>query len=414
MSPRPTAEHPYAYPPSMFRMAVGHSDDVDLASALEAVFTRCDAGLAGAAPKAGLLMSAWEVDHQFVIDQVRARYPGIELAGSSSAGEMSSVLGLREDSVALALFASDTIDVVVGLGRGLAADCVAAARQAVAEATAKTPLPPRLCVAVSTIGGVEASVILDALRAALGPGVPIIGGGAAPRDPSADTDGATSREFAGDVLAGDALAILLFAGPIAFSFGVDTGWRGVGPKARITRTSNAGVLEIDGRPALEFYERYLGAGRPPIANPLAVFEEPGSDRFYLRTPMAYDREEGSIAFFGALPEGATVQLTMAGTDQIFEGARASIANALAGFPPGSRPDGALLFSCATRKFLLGTRAGREIELAREVLGDTVPIGGFYCMGEIAPMATADRTRFHNATMVSVLLGSARADGIASA
>jgi hypothetical protein len=402
------------YPSCMFRMAVGHSDDVDLESALEEIFAQCDAGLVGAIPKAGLLMNAWEVDHQAVIDRVRAHYPGIELAGSSSAGEMTSVLGFREDSVALALFASDSIDIVVGLGRNLVADCAAAARQAVEEATAKTRLPPRLCIVMSTIGGVEASVILEALRVALGPGVPILGGGAAPRDPAAEADGVTSREFAGDVLTGDALAILLFAGPLAFSFGVETGWRGVGPRATVTRTSDAGVLEIDGRPALEFYERYVGAGQPPVANPLAVFEDLGSDRFYLRTPMTYDRERGSIGFFGAVPEGATVQITMAGTDQIFEGAKASIADALAGFPGGARPDGALLFSCATRKFLLGTRAGREIDLAREVLGDAVPISGFYCMGEIAPMASADLTRFHNATMVSVLLGSEQADGAPSA
>ena len=274
----------------MFRMAVGHSDDVDLASAMEAIFAQCDAGLAGARPKAGLLMSAWETDHQAAIDQVRARYPGIELAGSSSAGEMSSVLGFREDSVTLAVFASDSIDMVVGLGRDLKADCLAAATQAVAEAKAKTSLPPRLCIVLSTIGGVEASVILDALRTALGPGVPILGGGAAPHDPSKEGDGASSLEFAGDVLTGDALAILLFAGPLAFSFGVETGWRGVGPRATITRISDGSVLEIDGRPALEFYERFVGAGPPPVANPLAVFEEPGSDRFYLRTPVAYDRE----------------------------------------------------------------------------------------------------------------------------
>jgi hypothetical protein len=398
----------------MFRMAVGHSDDVDLASALETAFEQCDAGLAGAAPKAGLLMSAWEVDHQVAVDRIRARYPGIELAGSSTAGEMSSVLGFREDSVALALFASDSIDIVVGLGRNIVADYRAAARQAVAEATAKTTLAPRLCIVVSTIGGVEASRILDALRDELGPGIPIVGGGAAPRNPASEADGVSSREFAGGVVTGDALAILLFAGPLAFSYGVETGWRGVGPRATITRTSDAGVLEIDGRPALEFYERYVGPGQPPVANPLAVFEGPDSDRFYLRTALSYDRDRGSIGFFGAVPEGATVQLTVAGADQIFEGARASIADALAAFPGGGRPDAALLFSCATRKFLLGTRAGREIELVREVLGDTMPIGGFYCMGEIAPMATADLTRFHNATMVSVLLGSAPTDGGASA
>jgi hypothetical protein len=386
-------------------MAVGHSDDVDLDSALEAVFAECDAGLAGASPKAGLLLSAWDTDHRALIDAVRARYPEVELAGSSSAGEMSSVLGFCEDSVALALFASDSVDIVAGLGRDLAADPQAAAHQAVAEATGKTTLPPRLCIVLSTIGGVEASVILDALRAALGTGIPIIGGGAAPRDPAADADGATSLEFAGDTLTGNALAILLFAGPLAFSFGVETGWRGVGPRATVTRSTTAGVQEINGRPALEFYEHYIGVGQPPIANPLAVFEDATSDRFYLRTPVAYDRETGSISCFGAVPEGATVQITVAAVDQIFEGARASISDALASFPAGARPAAALLFSCATRKYLLGTRAGHELEVVRELLGEQVPVGGLYCMGEIAPMASVDETRFHNATMVSLLLGS---------
>ncbi len=71
----------------MFRMAVGHSDDLDLRGALDEVFAECDAGLAGARPTAGLLMSAWEFDHRALIDAVLARYPGIELAGSSSAGD---------------------------------------------------------------------------------------------------------------------------------------------------------------------------------------------------------------------------------------------------------------------------------------------------------------------------------------
>ncbi len=391
----------------MFRMAVGHSDDVDLDSAVDSVFAECDAGLAGASPKAGLLICTWEVDHQALIDAVRARYPGIELAGSSSAGEMSSVLGFREDSMALALFASDTVDIVAGLGHNVGDDPQGAAHQAVTEATARTQLSPRLCIVMSAIGGARADLILEALRAALGAGVPIIGGGAAPRDPMTDGDGLTSRQFGGDVVTSDALAILLFAGELAFSFGVDTGWRALGPRATVTRSSTTAVQEIDGKPALDFYERYVGVGQPPIANPLAVFEEAASERFYLRTPMVYDRESGAIGFYGAVPEGATVQITMAATDQIIDGAKASLAHALDGFPPGTRPEAALLFSCATRKFLLGTRAEGEIDLVREVLGAAVPVGGIYCMGEIAPlgMSLNDRTRFHNATLVSILLGS---------
>src|SRR6185369_145907 len=118
----------------MFRMAVGHSDDIDIDAALTDVFDECDAALAGATPKAGFLLAAWEADHQHAVEAVRARYPGIALAGSTTAGEMTSVMGFQQDSVALALFASDSVDITVGLGRSIGSDAVSAARQAVAEA----------------------------------------------------------------------------------------------------------------------------------------------------------------------------------------------------------------------------------------------------------------------------------------
>ena len=98
----------------MFRMAVGHSDDIDVERALDAVIEECEAVLAGAVPSAGLLLASWDSDHRALIDRIRGRYPGIELAGATSSGEMSSVLGFSEDSVALALFASDTVDIVAG------------------------------------------------------------------------------------------------------------------------------------------------------------------------------------------------------------------------------------------------------------------------------------------------------------
>ena len=390
----------------MFRMAVGHSDDIDLDSALATVFEQCEAALAGAAPKAGLLMAAWEADHRSIVDAVRARYPGIELAGSTTAGEMSSVLGFQEDSIALTLFASDTVEITTGLGPGLRSDARAATKTAVDQARAKATLDPSLCIAMPAIGLGQATEILDGLRAALGDDVPILGGGAAHEDPSQNPADGVSRQVVDDTLAEGAVAILLFSGPLDFSFGVETGWRGVGQRATVTRSSREGVLEIGGRPAVEFYERYLGSGsgQPPIANPLAVFEGEASD-FYLRTPTAFDRDSGLVAFLGFIPEGATVQITVAATDEIVDGARASIADAVAKFPGGRTPDGALLYSCVTRRFLLGTRARREIEQVREELGSDVPVAGFYCVGEIAPMPLADGSQFHNATMVAVLLGA---------
>jgi hypothetical protein len=390
----------------MFRMAVGHSDDIDLDAALETVFAECDAALAGATPRAGLVYVAWDADHQALVDAVLQRYPGIELAGATAAGEMSSVIGLAEDSVALALFVSDTVEITAGLGSNLAQDPIAATRQAVAEARAKARAEPRLCITLPMVGGYDAATIFRGLRDALGPGVPILGGGAAPEDPAAAIGETMSRQIVGGRVTEDSIAILLFSGDLDFSFGVETGWRGVGPRGVVTKVSPLGVLEIDRRPAIEFYERYVGLGQPPLGNPLAVFEDETQTRFYLRTPTSSDPATGLVGFFGVVPEGSVVQITTAGTEEIFEGTRSSVADALARYPAGKSPDAALVYSCATRRYLLGTRAGNEIELVRAALGKDVPVAGFYCLGEIAPSpATVDRTQFHNATLVSVLLGS---------
>jgi hypothetical protein len=389
----------------MFRMAVGHSDDIDLDTALEAVFRECDAGLRGETPKAAILFTAWDLDQAAVLQSVQRRYPGIDIAGATTAGEMSSVIGFSEDSVAMAVFASDVVDITSGLGTNLWSDPGKATRMAVEQARSKTTRPARLCLVMPTVAGNEADTILDALREALGPGIPVVGGGASPEDPA--QPGATvGNQIAGDIVAEDAIAIVLFSGALDFSFGVQTGWKGVGTRGIVTRTTADGaVAEIDGQPAIELYSRYLGTGQPPVANPLAVYEPDAGERFYLRTPISYDRDTGSVAFFGPVPEGATVQLTVAAPEQVFEGTTASIKEALASYPGDATPDAALIYSCATRRFLLGTRVAHEIELVREVLGADVPVAGMYCLGEIAPMTDADHSRFHNATLVSVLLGA---------
>src|SRR3954467_6521894 len=106
----------------MFRMAVGHSGDVDLDQVLRELFASTDAQLDGAHPVAGLLLSSWDQDHANLVAAVREHYPTMALAGSTTAGEMTSVLGFLEDSVALAVFASDTVEVTAGLGRRLRED----------------------------------------------------------------------------------------------------------------------------------------------------------------------------------------------------------------------------------------------------------------------------------------------------
>ena len=65
----------------------------------------------------------------------------------------------------------------------------------------------------------------------------------------------------------------------------------------------------------------------------------------------------------------------------------------------------MFFSCAARKYLLGTRTGEEIGIVESVIGSQVPICGFYGYGEIGPPTTDDPSQFHNETFISLIMGT---------
>jgi hypothetical protein len=384
-------------------MAIGHSQDIDAGEAIESVIDQCRQALQGAVPNGGLLFSTYDTEPDVLVSRIRAAMPGIELIGSTAAGEMSSILGFQEDSVTLAVFASDVVDIKAGLGTNLSSDSKAAAQEAVGDARRKTDKEARLCIALPSVARHNPSDLLEHLREELGEGVAVLGGGSAGQS-SRDEDMINAYQFCNEQFVHDAVPILLFSGPLVYSFGIDTGWRPVGRKAKVTRASQGVVHEIDGEPALAFYQHYLGADvEPTPANPLAVFAS-DSDEFYLRVPTLFDPVTGSITVAGDLPTDATVQLTVAMTDEIFEGTKSAINKAIKGYPDDSKPAGALVFSCAIRKFVLGTRAGTELEITRDELGPTVPICGFYAYGEIGPTESGI-SRWHNETMVALLLGS---------
>ena len=75
------------------------------------------------------------------------------------------------------------------------------------------------------------------------------------------------------------------------------------------------------------------------------------------------------------------------------------------FPVGSTPAAGLIFSCAVRKFLLGSRTRVEAQLAGTELGDGFPFAGMYCFGELGPVRGAANSRLLNDTFVTLLLGT---------
>ena len=386
----------------MFTMAVGQSDEVAPADAIAAAIAECQTALGDLRPQAGILFSAFDSFDPSVATALREAFPDATVMGSTSAAEISSSAGYQEDSITLAMFASDVVDVTAGLGTGLSRDSDAACRAAAAQALAATDREPKVCIMLAEGFAADPQATLDAMARALPDGVVIVGGTSAGRDFSAVRP---SYQFAGDVVTDDGVAVLLFSGPISVSTAVGTGWRMLGATGTVTRSESGAVLEIDRRPATEFLARYLDVTGPAsFGNPLSVVEA-GGDEPYYRAITGTDPAIGSVFVAGEIPIGAVVQLTTADSDDILGGTRGALDRATEAFPSGARPEAALIFSCAVRRFLLGSRTRVETELARSVLGTTIPMAGIYCFGEIGPVRGVDTSRYFNETFVTLLLGT---------
>ena len=107
------------------------------------------------------------------------------------------------------------------------------------------------------------------------------------------------------------------------------GWDEFGPRRRITRSRGNVLFELDGKPALDLYERYLGEeevkGLPGTALlfPLRISDPARPEHDIVRTVLAVDHEAGSMTFAGDVPEGWTAQLMRGNFDRLAAGAARS-------------------------------------------------------------------------------------------
>jgi hypothetical protein len=384
----------------MFTMAVGQSDDVDALEAARQAIAQCREQLGDRTARGALLFVGYDAFEPAIVAEVKAAFPLAAICGSTSAAEMSSVGGYQDDAVTLAVFSTDDVDITVGAASDVAANIDEACRAAVAQALAGTDKPPRLGIVLAdALAGQHA---LEAVRRALPDGVALVGGAASGANlPSPRPN----FEFEGARVVENGISVMLFSGPLAFSVAVGTGLRPVGPEGVVTASEDGRILEIDDRPAAAFVRPYIDVpGAATFGNPLAFRDDDASEP-YLRAMLGED-PSGALMIPGSVPVGARVQLSTASTDDIVRATTDVTSRAAATFPADATPAGALLFSCAVRRFMLGSRTAQEVTEARSMLPPSLPVAGMYCAGEIAPVSVDPaHTRFHNETFVAVLLGA---------
>lgn len=367
----------------------------------------------GATPVlAAMVTIAGGFDPQAIAAGLAKALPGVPIVGTTSSGDLSSRLGVSEDSINLLLFAADPADGIrcsAGLGQRASEEPEAAAAEAIAMAAPGDDT--WLCFAFPDSRWPGTAAQVAALEARLPRGCALFGGklGGQWDRPEAPR----GQIFAGRVVH-DCLPVLLLAGAVAYDFRVIQGWTPVGPRQVVHRSEGRRVLQIGERSAADFYRHYFGAhSRPQPEFPLAVHA--GADGFYIRTPIHSDPVTGHVDFSGEVPQGAEVQLSEGIRQHLLAETQRSVvglgAHAVGGRgvavdrpAPPLHPAAVIVFSCSARKQILGTRIASEAEALGQALPG-VPVFGFYAGGEIAPLVPGGQARVHNATMVTLVLGT---------
>jgi small ligand-binding sensory domain FIST len=200
--------------------------------------------------------------------------------------------------------------------------------------------------------------------------------------------------FLGDeTLAAGTVGVAL-SGNVRVDTIVAQGCRPVGQPMFVTECQRNIIWKLDGQPAVEVLQtlyRHLDRADQELARhalSLGVVmneqqHEYKQGDFLIRNIVGMDPDRGVLAIGAVLREGAVVQFHLRDATtsaQDLEHLLTTYAEASAGV----RPAGALLFSCLGRGMYLYGEPDHDTNAFRDHLG-AVPLGGFFCNGEIGPV-----------------------------
>ena len=175
---------------------------------------------------------------------------------------------------------------------------------------------------------------------------------------------------------------------------ISQGCRPIGRPYVVTKAQEQLLMELGGRPALAVLHEVLStlnpedrelAQRGSIFVGLAVSEMRqafSAGDFLVRNIIGIEANAGAIGISDAVATGQTVQFQLRDPSS----SRQELRRLLQQFvqPPLPPPAGCLLFTCTGRGRSLYGAAHQDVKMI-QMVGGKVPVGGFFCNGEIGPI-----------------------------
>ena len=339
------------------------------------------------------------ITHQPCLKDLRTAFPESQLIGCSSGGEILGT-NVYDDCLLATIIAFEKMTVHSA--------CVVvdqyqdseAASRALAEKLSGENLRHVFCFADGLL--TNGSEIARGFNAILSDGVTVTGG-------MACDDMSFKKVFVvcNDVVVSGAIAAVgLYGDSLKIGYGSQGGWLPFGPERLITAAEGSTLVELDGKPVLDLYKKYLGpeAKNLPAAGvlfPLSIRNE-DSEEAIVRSTIQVNDLDKTIGFAGDMPVGWYARFMRAVPDDLIDGAigAAKIAKDATG---GTRIGLVFLISCIGRKSVLKQLVEEETESVHECFGSSPLMTGFYSYGEIAPLGPGHKAVLHNQTMTVITI-----------
>lgn len=245
---------------------------------------------------------------------------------------------------------------------------------------------------------INGSALISGIRSKVASNVVITGG-------LAGDGGAFKKTYvlSNDIVSSDIIAgVGLYGTDVTLGFGSMGGWDPFGPPRKVTKASGNILYELDGKPALEIYKKYLGAHAKDLPSsgllfPFAILKNETDESGLIRTILGIDEKNGSLALAGDIPLNGYLRLMHSKTSGLVNGAQQAAQKAwgISGQTQGE--EFSILVSCVGRKLVMGQDVDDEIDAVKTVLKNS-HVTGFYSYGEICPHTLVDDCKLHNQTM----------------
>jgi hypothetical protein len=364
-------------------------------------------------PNLTIVFSSVSHDEKEVMRGIRKASGNAKLIGCTDAGEITND-GPMKESVAVMAIESDQVHFYTGLGEKIESGARKAGQAVAREIFDQSDQPLRALIMFPDVLTGNGAEIVRGTLDVLGKNFPVLGGAAGD-----DFLFEKTYQYRDGKVTSGAVGAVGISGSFTMGAGVRHGWMPIGLPMKVTKSKGSVVYELDNKPALSIYQDYFGEraqelskeplARMAITYPLGV-KMPDLDEYLIRDPITVDKQ-GAITCAAEIPEGSEIRLMIGSKEKAVEAAREAARKLMSDFEAAnSTPKLMLMFNCIAREKLFAQEAHEEIQAVTEIVGEDVPLLGFYTYGEQAPINGEVRdlkkcnSRFYNETVVIFAIG----------